>query len=56
MNEELIEKMIFLLTEIKESLNELNNKVSSTYDLSDVCSKLDYLDSKLRQIENNTSN
>lgn len=55
MSEDQAETVISLLVEISEKLSEINSKINSTYDLGDVCSKLDSAVSKLGYIDDNTS-
>ena len=55
MNEDQAQTMIDLLTEISDKLDKINNKINSSYDLEDVCSKLDSVVAKLEYIDNNTS-
>jgi|688.fasta_scaffold815012_1 hypothetical protein len=55
MNEDQAETVISLLVEIREKLSEIGSKINSSYDLGDVCSKLDSVVSKLGYIDSNTS-
>ena len=56
MTEDQAQVMIDLLVEISNRLNDINDKISSSYDLGDVCSKLDSVVTKLGYIDDNTSN
>lgn len=55
MNEEQAQTMIELLVEISDKLTKINDKINSSYDLQDVCSKLDAVVTKLGYIDDNTS-
>ena len=54
MKEDENQSIVRLLTEINNHLREINGKFDSNYNLSDVCSKLDDLDRRLSNIEDNT--
>lgn len=55
MNEDQAQTMIDLLEDIADKLKKIDNKINSSYDLGDVCSKLDSVVTKLGYIDSNTS-
>ncbi|MBF4473684.1 hypothetical protein [Flavobacterium sp. HJJ] len=55
MNEDQAQTIIDLLIEISGKLTEIDNKINDSYDLGDVCSKLDSVVTKLKYIDDNTS-
>lgn len=55
MSEDQGDTIISLLVEISEKLSEINSKINSSYDLGDVCDKLDSAVKKLGYIDSNTS-
>lgn len=56
MNEDQAQTMIDLLVEISNRLQDIDDKINASYDLGDVCSKLDSAVTKLGYIDSNTSN
>ncbi|MFY7938602.1 MAG: hypothetical protein ACOVOQ_14565 [Flavobacterium sp.] len=56
MNEDQAQTMIDLLVEISNKLTEIQNQISSKYEVSTISEKLDHVISKLGYIESNTSN
>lgn len=56
MNEDQAKTMIDLLVEISNKLTEIQNQISSEYEVSTLSEKLDDVISKLGYIDDNTSN
>lgn len=56
MNEDQANTMVEILVNISDTLNTINNKISTHYDLSSVCQRLDSVVKKLEEIEINTTN
>lgn len=55
MTEQQAERMMNLLIEISRKLTDISNQISSEYEVSTVCDKLDDVVSTLNNIENNTA-